>query len=179
MRWDIINNLIKEYDCKSYLEIGVQGRVNFDQILCKDKQGVDPIHFSSDVIGATSDQFFDKFRVKQYDLVFIDGLHESDQVERDIVNSWNQGAKVIVLHDCNPSSELTQRVPRVTREWYGDVWRSFVGFRLEYPEVKAYCHPEDCGVGVIICNGEIKQGFVSDMEYCYFNLQRAGLLNFV
>ena len=179
MRFNVINDLIKLYDCKTYLEIGVQGRVNFDKIVCDHKQGVDPIHFSDDVMAATSDQFFEKFRIRTYDIVFIDGLHESDQVERDIVNSWQQGAKVIVLHDCNPASEITQRVPRVTREWYGDVWRSFVGIRLKYPGLFSYCHDFDCGVGVIICNGEIEPGFNTDMSYKEFDLNRKQLLNLI
>jgi hypothetical protein len=179
MRYNVINDLIKQYDCKTYLEIGVQNRVNFDKIVCDHKQGVDPVTFSSDVIGVTSDKFFENCRTKTYDIVFIDGLHESEQVERDIVNSWNQGAKVIVLHDCNPSSEITQRVPRVTREWYGDVWRSFVGFRLCYPDIEAYCHNFDCGVGVIICDGEVESGFNTEMSYTDFDLNRKPLLNII
>ena len=41
-RFDIINNLIKEKGYKSYLEIGVQNRVCFENIVCEKKIGVDP-----------------------------------------------------------------------------------------------------------------------------------------
>lgn len=179
MRWGVINRLIKAYGCTNYLEIGVQKGVCFNQIRCKQKTGVDPMPMIGGIVEQTSDEFFADGLNYGYDIVFIDGLHESDQVERDIVNAWKQGAKVIVLHDCNPESEITQQVPRITRVWYGDVWRAFVGFRLKYPQVKSYCHKFDCGVGVIICSGDIEPGFTTDMPYKEFDKNREQLLNLI
>ena len=51
-----------------------------------------------------------------YDLVFIDGLHVADQVERDIVNSLLNlaPAGTIVLHDCNPTTESARPTPTST-----------------------------------------------------------------
>ena len=48
---------------------------------------------------------------RRYDLVFVDGLHIADQVERDIVNSLAALAPggMVVLHDCNPKSRKAAR----------------------------------------------------------------------
>lgn len=177
MRWNVINELIKAHDLGSYLEIGVQNRVNFDKILCKVRHGVDPESPAQDVMGVTSDDFFSKFRAKDYDIVFIDGLHHADQVERDIVNA-SQFAKWIVLHDCNPPSEESQRVPRETKVWTGDVWRAFVGFRQKYPEFETYCHEFDFGVGVIKVERPVEPGFLTDMRYADFHRNKKELLCF-
>lgn len=179
MRWDVINRLIKEYDCRTYLEIGVQNRVCFDLVECDFKMGVDPnLPDSPQIKSMTSDEFFASGNKNKFDLVFIDGLHEHEQVERDIVNAWNQGAKVIVLHDCNPHAEPNQRVPRETRVWYGDVWRAFVGFTMEYPKVTQYCFDFDCGVGVIVCDDtKIETGFSTDIPFSEFELNKRYLLN--
>lgn len=186
-RWDIINNLITEYDCKSYLEIGVQNGECFNRVECFKKTWVDPFpskHLTPlNGYGCDSDTFFKHWlRITEhdgYDIVFIDGLHHSDQVERDIANAWNQGAKVIVLHDCNPPGFQDQVVPRQNRVWYGDVWRAFVGFRQKYPEVKSWCHNQDCGVGVIICGGDIEPGFITSTPWKDFEVNRKELLNLI
>lgn len=173
MRWEVINTLINRYNCKSYLEIGVQNRNNFDRIECEFKFSLDPAG-NADYIG-TSDEFFEQ--ECNFDIVFIDGLHHSDQVERDILNSINiAGAKVVVVHDCLPINEASQRVPRETKQWYGDVWRAFVGFVEKYPETDAFCLDFDCGVGVIIVNGKIEKGFISDMSYTEFEANKKQLL---
>jgi predicted O-methyltransferase YrrM len=55
----------------------------------------------------TSDAFFERSMVK-FDVIFIDGLHEEHQVDRDIVNSLqhlNPGG-IIVLHDCLPPRRM-------------------------------------------------------------------------
>lgn len=175
MRWEVINKLIKDYNCKSYLEIGVQTRACFDRVVCVKRQGVDPNEQGKDIFTGDSDTFF--LEKRDFDIVFIDGLHHADQVERDIINSW--GAKVIVLHDCNPPTEDVQEVPRATRAWWGDVWRAFVGFRMKYPQVESYCYDFDCGVGVIIPSGKIERGFVTDMDWRDFDKNRKELLNLI
>ena len=51
----------------------------------------------------TSDDFF-RDNKEKFDLIFIDGLHETNQVDRDIENSLkfiNKGG-TILLHDCLP-----------------------------------------------------------------------------
>ena len=53
----------------------------------------------------------DLSRDVKFDLIFIDGLHLANQVQKDIENSLKfiKDEGFIVLHDCNPPSEYHQR----------------------------------------------------------------------
>ena len=68
---------------------------------------------------------------KKFDCIFIDGLHEYDQVNKDILNSLDSLNEngIILLHDCLPQSMNQQAVPRFQWVWNGDVWKSIVKFR--------------------------------------------------
>ena len=101
-RIKIIKDIIQIRNYKSYLEIGCFSNELFDQIVCKNKVGVDPI--SGGTIRTTSDDFFKK-NTEKFDCVFIDGLHRYHQVKKDILNSinvLNEGG-IILLHDCLPN----------------------------------------------------------------------------
>ena len=66
----------------------------------------------------TSDAFF--LQNKQlFDLIFIDGLHHSHQVLRDINNAlrWLSPSGTIVLHDCNPWIEGRAEYPEPASEF--------------------------------------------------------------
>ena len=106
-RTEIINRLADRINAKTYLEIGVRRHaVNFDKINIKHKVGVDPCIEAFDrepTFKLRSDDFFKK-NTETFDIIFIDGLHEAKQVERDILNSLevlNEGG-YIVCHDMNP-----------------------------------------------------------------------------
>lgn len=174
MRYDVINLLIKKHGLRSYLEIGYQHGINFDQIVCAEKISVD-LNGKAD-FNMGSDHYFehvDKSRI--FDLVFIDGLHHSDQVERDIINAINVvKAKWVVVHDCNPPIEAVQRVPRETKQWYGDVWRAFVGYRAKYGG--SYCLDQDCGCGIIEVKGKVESGFISQITWEEFSNNKRELL---
>jgi SAM-dependent methyltransferase len=122
-RTRILNAIIRRFGYSSYLEIGIGDGANFDAIRCAQKQSVDPgsveaLRPASQSM--TSVQFF-ALNTETFDLIFIDGLHHADVVERDIRNSLarlNPGG-MIVCHDINPSSEVMQRVPREQAEWTG------------------------------------------------------------
>lgn len=105
---DIIKHLIHEYGFKSYLEIGVQGKVCWDQIECAEKVGVEPVGdmFDDRIKSMTSDQFFAQ-NDKMFDIIFIDGDHDESQVSRDISNAFKYltSRGVIVLHDAYPPSK--------------------------------------------------------------------------
>lgn len=124
MRWEIINTYIEKYKFKSYLEIGVQNGVCFSKVQCKKKVGVDPDTTSKATVHKTSDDFF-KANKEKFDIIFIDGLHHYEQVEKDFLNAYsalsNNG--VIILHDCNPLQEAHQVVPRASKVWNGNVWK--------------------------------------------------------
>lgn len=151
-RIEIINKLTIKFKYKSYLEIGVFNGVSFDGVKCKTKIGVDPIKgYSKLTHQMTSDAFFST-NTQKFDIVFIDGLHLAEQVERDFLNSYKhlnqQGA--IVLHDCNPEREEWQLRRRVSRNWTGDVWKTWVRILEFVPNLDAFTVDCDFGVGVFI-----------------------------
>ena len=93
-RFDIINHLIEIYGFKNYLEIGVYRGENIRKIIAEHKDGVDPGTEGEMVpevnYNMTSDDFFEFIKDHdeiKYDIIFIDGLHHSDQVDKDIENS--------------------------------------------------------------------------------------------
>lgn len=153
----VINQLIETNGYESYLEIGYRDGGSFHKINCFEKYAVDPEPLNSveGLFVLTSDAFF-KQNDKKFDLIFLDGLHESKQVRKDLVNASKflsqKGA--IVMHDLIPKNELMQRVPREVREWTGDCWRTWVGFRKKYPDMESLCFDFDYGVGVIFPDGK-------------------------
>lgn len=121
-RIEIINNLIKKCSGENYLEIGCDKDIVFNAVKCKNKVGVDPN--SGGNIRDTSDNFFLKNK-KNFDVIFIDGLHHFDQILRDFKNSFkylNQNG-YIVMHDLMPRNWLEEHVPRISNNWCGDVWK--------------------------------------------------------
>jgi len=127
-RWDVVNLIIKKYKFNNYLEIGCDEDQLFSKVEIKNKIGVDPK--SGGNLRLTSDKFFEK-NDKYFDIVFIDGLHEYDQVINDIENSLKYLNKegFILIHDCLPRELSHQAVPRYRHFWNGDVWKAIVKFR--------------------------------------------------
>ena len=110
--------------------------------------GVDPV--SGGTVRKTSDQFFSN-NDKYFDCVFIDGLHEYKQVQKDIINSLrflNDGG-IILLHDCLPNNFYEQAIPRCQWTWNGDVWKAIVESRKS-KDIDVYTCYADYGIGVII-----------------------------
>lgn len=171
-RTDILNQIIKKCGYTTYLEIGVQYGVNFKAIDCDHKVGVDPeplfkAEHPYTVYKETSDEYFIRWGKgdgQTFDLIFIDGLHHADQVLRDYQNSLKVLSPngTIVFHDCNPPTELHQRVPRESKEWNGDVWKAWakVVETSRILDQESYCIDTDFGVGVISFHEELED-FVS------------------
>ena len=149
-RTHILNFLVNSKGYKSYLEVGVQNvRNNFNRINCINKLGVDPAVDDINVIPMTSDQFFD-CNQRTFDLIFIDGLHEYDQVKKDLDNSLkilNDGG-IIMLHDTLPEEEITTMVPRQTQQWHGDVYKLVLDLN-SYENVNFYTIDSDCGCTIV------------------------------
>jgi hypothetical protein len=157
MRDVLINKLIRKYNFKTYLEIGIDNGNNFNRINCLYKDSVDPAeknyNHANPKYKVTSDVFFKSVANEyfKYDIIFIDGLHHYEQVNRDIENSLkhlNEGG-FIVLHDCNPKKEIHQKVPRESKLWNGDVWKSVVHFRSTNNEYGCLTIDSDQGLGII------------------------------
>lgn len=147
----ILNTLVEKHKYQSYLEIGQGQRfANFDWINCRIKIGVDPDKTWCAAYQTTSDEFFAKNK-ESFDLIFIDGLHEADQVEKDILNALNvlNDNGTIVVHDCNPKTKEMQIVPRQVKYWSGDVWKAWVKLRTSRPDLKMVVIDADRGLGVI------------------------------
>ncbi len=104
----------------------------------------------------TSDDFFkDKANWKgidgKWDIIFIDGLHESQQVDRDIENALKHLSPggVIVMHDCNPSSYEMTTTGTPSGEWTGDTYKSFISARKRHWLTHwGYTVNTDYGVGI-------------------------------
>jgi len=177
LRTDIIKDLIKKHKYTSYLEIGVRKNENFNKIECDHKDGVDPNGKGN--YKMTSDEFFAQNK-RTYDLIFIDGLHHSEQVEKDIINSLavlNPNG-VIVMHDCNPVTKEQQARPQNgQRIWCGDVWKAFVKLRTR-EDLLVYVVDTNNGIG-IVRRGAQEPIEIPALEYEQLQLQRERLLNLV
>lgn len=187
-RTEIINDLIAHNGYTSYLEIGVYDGKNFTSIQCNFKIGVDPalpesLKRSPDFYTMSSDEFFESMEEGyKFDLIFIDGDHEAEQVEKDIVNAYkalNKGG-MILLHDCNPPTYESQVVPRIQGEYCGTVWRAVVGFKDVYGDkIKTGYFEDPHGLFAIYKTGRfaVKEGFNQmDMTYEEFDLNRKEFL---
>ena len=129
MRWDLVNNAIQQENYETYLEIGCDDDMLFSKVnYVKKKIGVDPVRGGN--CRKTSDEFFLQNK-ENFDCIFIDGLHEYQQVKKDINNSLNTLNEngTIFIHDCLPTSFFQQAVPRCRMIWTGDVWKSIVEMR--------------------------------------------------
>ena len=146
-RFEIIQDIIdfKKYD--SYLEIGCDKNQSFSNIKIKKRVGVDPVEGGTHKM--TSDQFF-SINKDNFDIVFIDGLHEYSQIMKDIKNSLRFLNKegVILLHDCLPRTIWNQITPRLNSDWNGDVWKSIVHCRT-LENIDTYTFIADRGIGLI------------------------------
>ncbi|MGJ8593511.1 MAG: class I SAM-dependent methyltransferase [Aquaticitalea sp.] len=167
-RTEIINHFVTIVNAQSYLEIGVRDpKKNFNRIECKYKISVDPgVEFEENPVDykMTSDDFFQSIRNNEsdldqnikFDVIYIDGLHISDQVERDILNGLDflSPDGVMILHDCNPPTEFHQReqydfMNSPARSfWNGTTWKAFYKYRHD-EHLFSICFDTDWGVGVI------------------------------
>lgn len=168
-RTEIINFILQTFNKTetSYLEIGVKNpNDNFNKIQSIIKYSVDPgIEFKENPVDykLTSDVFFEKLRKGEilnqnvnFDVIFIDGLHLAEQVERDLTNSLdfisNDG--FVILHDCNPPTEFHSRetygyfISPATCFWNGTTWKTFFKYR-QRNDIYSCCIDTDWGVGII------------------------------
>jgi hypothetical protein len=131
----------------SYLEIGCARNALFDSVASLHKVGVDPV--SGGTHRMTSDEFFSG-NEQTFDVVFIDGLHEYQQVKRDALNALRvvEVGGWIAFHDFLPASWLQEHVPRINEAWTGDCWKLALELKdatgLEFRIVEI-----DFGVGLL------------------------------
>ena len=147
-RFEIIQNIIEFKKYKSYLEIGCDRNQSFSNINIDKRVGIDPVEGGTHKM--TSDEFFSNNNDK-FDIIFIDGLHQYEQVIKDVKNSLNCLTKngIILLHDCLPRTLWNQVYPRINSDWNGDVWKAIVECRT-YENIDTYTCIADRGIGVIV-----------------------------
>lgn len=182
-RADLIQRLINKINAQSYLEIGLGTGDVFRSIKCPTKHGVDPQYGNFEYEKGikcmvkpthemTSDEFFEQNK-KTFDVIFIDGMHDSEYVQRDINNAiscLNDGG-YIVCHDMNPLTKESQITPRIQGYWHGDVWKAWVNLRQTNPNISMCVIPEDCGLG-IIQKGSQKLLDIKGLDITYENLEK-------
>ena len=147
-RHEVINSLTKPED--KYLEIGVEYGYTYSNTHFLYKTGVDPDPKCSypNINKCLSDEFFLKGTNKgtnkkvtnkdlgTFNVIFIDGMHHSENVLRDFNNSVNVLSEggYIFLDDILPLNYNEQlKIPRqhyyengilkYGEEWTGDVWK--------------------------------------------------------
>jgi hypothetical protein len=111
----------------------------------------------------TSDAYFEHMRrdrpSDKWDIIFIDGLHERDQVMRDVENSlefltpWG----CLLLHDCQPETPFQARdIPAYDGKgmWTGNVWQAWARMRMTRPDLRMMLIDIDCGCGYIDRGGQ-------------------------
>ncbi len=146
--------LAETFNCKTYLEIGVQHKHNnFNKIPAMAKVGVDPDPNANALFKCTSDEFFKQYdNTSMFELIFIDGLHHADQVRKDFENSLHALAPggIIVMHDCVPAKVEHTVVPRggLRGIWTGDVYR-FAMCLHEYKGIDYTIMNADNGCAII------------------------------
>jgi hypothetical protein len=178
-RLDLIKAFIEKTNCKSYLEIGCDKNQIWNHISVDNKFGVDPRRGGN--MRMTSDEFF-KQNSSSFDVIFIDGLHEYNQVTRDFENSLqvlNAGG-VIIIHDMLPrTKEMADPNVICTGSWLGDVYR--LAFDLaSRSDILFHMVMIDQGCGVIVkqpnlnnCNFE-----KADWDYYVRNWHELPLISY-
>ncbi|WP_053972493.1 class I SAM-dependent methyltransferase [Mangrovimonas sp. ST2L15] len=184
-RTEIINYFIGFVDAQRYLEIGVRNpEKNFNRLQCPIKFSVDPgVEFEENPVDfkMTSDLFFERLAKNEleinpqekFDVIFIDGLHLANQVEKDISNSLEYLSEkgVIILHDCNPPTEYHQRETYgfmwspARSFWNGTTWKAYYKVRHQR-DLFTICFDCDWGVAVL-----------SKHPYPFFNQIQDGIQN--
>ena len=178
-RVDIINRLIKKYNYKTYLEIGVRAMETFDKVNLpeENKESIDP-NYDYVTYQLTSDEAFKTFsKNKKWDIIFIDGLHTSEQVGRDIENSLKHlnenGA--IVCHDMLPPNSDWLSLSRC-----GNGWEAFAKLRRTNKNLEMYVVNTDYGCGVIRVGKQTlhkNKTLTNYMDFSYFLENKKELMN--
>ena len=200
-RTDILNYLLSLLHREtSYLEIGVRNpNDNFANIHANTKFSVDPgVEYKENPVDfrMTSDEFFRHLqsgeilsRYMQFDVIFIDGLHLAEQVDRDVANALKfvKEDGFIVLHDCNPPTEWHARedyyfpLSPAKLYWNGTTWKAFLKYRFD-DSLNSCCVDTDWGVGILSKSRKLGKAIPACNPYFEYNIlndNRRELLNLV
>jgi len=182
-RTSIINHFIQKNKYKTYLEIGIRNAAtNFNRIICKHKEGIDPNPKCHATHIMTSDDFFTGILLDcKYDIIFIDGLHLEEQVMKDILNSLKHLNKngTILVHDCNPKTKESQLEKKIKKPWNGTVWKAFSRLRMTRKDLEMYVICVDQGIGIIRKGKQSCFPKTQELTYEFLEENRKKLLNLI
>lgn len=159
-----LNRIIEQLDLLGnkpsmvmYLEIGVQDGYTFEAVRADEKVAVEPFpRFHTEktpgnvrVFSVESDEFFENYEGDEFFLAFVDGLHESKQTYKDVLNTLNNLSPggLILLDDVLPLDEpsslpeldaaiMAQAEAGVSHGgWYGDVYKVLAAIEKFHPEL--------------------------------------------
>lgn len=177
----------------TYLEIGVWRGQTFREVRMPFKWGVDPnpefsieslppgVRFSK----GTSDSFFAELPSStKFDLIFLDGLHESRQTYRDILASLTHSHQhtIILVDDVFPDDDFSaypsqQEALRQKNEagitdgrWHGDVWKILPILSRHHPNLSVQL------IGTPGPNGDNVQAVISNLRENAFDTDQAQIL---
>ena len=155
---------------------------NHNSINCEYKISVDPTPTVPVSYSMTSDDFFEQNK-EMFDVIFIDGLHWSEQVYKDIVNSLkilNEGG-FIICHDINPPDESHQIYPQPQTQsnWTGDCWKGWVKLKTERSDLQMCVVDTDYGCGIITRGKQELININEELTYDILNSNRVELLNLI
>lgn len=182
-RTKIINKLILNYNYNYYLEIGLDGGVNFNNVNATYKCSVDTNDlFCNPTHKMTSAEFF-KNNNQYYDIIFIDGLHIFDVAYLDLLNSlyFLRKGGAILLHDTFPKKYEHQTVPPSDPCWSGDVWKVVLKAQTCLSTVNIKTYDVESGSTIFtktnnrILNSELNENYTYD----YFKYNFKTILNLV
>ena len=126
---DLIVEIVKQLNCKSYLELGVYdgttlSKVNkyVDRLISVDIKDI-----RTEKIGEfhlkTTDEFFTNFN-EMVDIIFIDADHNFESVKKDFTNSLKvlNEFGMIILHDTDPMEERLIEPKYCSDSYKMDTW---------------------------------------------------------
>ena len=176
----LINDLISDLNYKSYLELGVSVGESWKLISCENKIGVDNnINVANEfdgVIHATTDDYFLNNQNK-FDIIYIDALHEKNQVYKDFKNSFNalNDSGIIIFHDINPLD-----ISQTHFNSSGDVFELWIELSNTY---KVYTIKGTAGdsVGIFIKseNSKFIDIEIKDYTYQFFSENREDFISYL
>ncbi len=177
----LINDLISDLNYKSYLELGVSIGESWKLISCENKIGVDNnINVANEfdgVIHATTDDYFLNNKYK-FDLIYIDALHEKNQVYKDFKNSFNvlNDSGLIIFHDVNPFD-----ISQTHFNSSGDVFELWIELAKTYKVyiIKNEYDGDSVGIFIKSKNSKFIDIEVKDYTYQFFSENREDFISYL
>jgi len=180
-RYEIINHFTSKFEKCKYLEIGSQFRKCFNLINAYIKHDIEPNAECNAVFKMTSDEFFDLLPSGSiYNVIFIDGLHRSEQVLNDVYNSSKCLSEngYIIIHDCLPNFEVEQLREQQSLNWLGDVWKVQTWLVENFRRVFTISD-SDRGCGIIEGKIDFKIPLKLNFEWSDFEKNKENMLRLV